>query len=289
MANAKLAAIILTKNEERNLPGCLASLEGLADEVYVIDSGSSDKTARIADEAGAIVLTHDFHNYAIQFNWAIENIPGEANWLLRIDADERIGPQMRDSILGAIAGASEELNGIMLARRTEFLGKRLQFGGTFPIWLLRVWRRETGFCEDRWMDEHIVLKQGEVAYSTGELLHLIPDSLAAWSRKHVWYAERECLDVVAEASAGSLQGQAGLKRNAKTKLYYRLPMGLRVIAFFIYRYLFQLGFLDGKIGFFYHFLQCAWYRMLVDGLLMERRLSTALAAENSTPSEADGR
>jgi hypothetical protein len=80
-----------------------------------------------------------------------------------------------------------------------------------------------------------------------------------------------------------------LKRNAKTNLYYRLPMGLRVIAFFMYRYLFQLGFLDGKVGFFYHFLQCAWYRMLVDGLLMERRLSTALAAENSTPSEADGR
>lgn len=284
MASVRLAAIILTKNEERNLPGCLASLKGLAEEVYVIDSGSTDKTTHIAEEAGAVVLKHEFYNYARQFNWAIENIPDGAEWLLRIDADERIGALMRDSIRGMIADAPGELNGIMLARRTEFLGKRLRFGGTFPIWLLRVWRRGTGFCEDRWMDEHIVLQRGEVAYAKGELLHLIPDSLAAWSRKHVWYAERECLDVGSDASADSLQGQAGLKRNAKTNLYYRLPMGIRVLAFFLYRYVLQLGFLDGKVGFLYHFLQCAWYRMLVDGLLLERSLTVAAAAGDMTPS-----
>jgi hypothetical protein len=163
-------------------------------------------------------------------------------------------------------------DGAMVALRVVFLGKRLRFGGTFPVWLLRVWRRGQGRCEDRWMDEHMVVLGGRVVKAKGELVHVIPKSLAEWSRKHVWYAERECLDAMGESGDGGLAGQAGAKRVAKTKVYYRMPGMVRVVAFWFYRYVVQLGFLDGKVGFLYHFLQCGWYRMLVDGMLEERRL-----------------
>lgn len=271
MGNNRLAAIILTKDEENDLPGCLASLRGVADEVYVIDSGSRDRTVEIAKVLGAVVLRHPFENYARQFNWAIENIPTEAEWVMRIDADERLDGRQAESVRHLVDRAGEEVSGIELARRTVFLGKRLRYGGTFPVWLLRVWRRGRGQCEDRWMDEHMVVKGGEVLRAEGELMHLIPKSLAEWSRKHVWYAEREVRDVMAPQEA-ELEGQAGFVRSAKSNVYYRMPRMARVVAYWFYRYVVRLGFLDGKVGFLYHFLQGLWYRMVVDSLLEEQEV-----------------
>lgn len=274
--NDRVAAIILTRNEETNLAGCVRSLQEVADEVYVIDSGSTDATVTLAKEAGASVLQHPFENHSRQMNWAIENIPTDAEWLLRIDADERLSKKLARELRQMVDTAPGDLSGVLVPRRTQFMGKRLRFGGTFPVWLLRTWRSGTGRCEDRWMDEHIVVNRGRVARVQGELLHIIPNSLAEWSRKHVWYAERELLDICGPSNSSELTGQAALVRRAKNSVYYRLPPMVRVLGFWAYRYFVQLGFLDGKIGFLYHFLQCAWYRMLVDGLLEERkrRIST---------------
>lgn len=270
MHKTRLAAVVLTKNEEYDLPECLASLRELADEVYVIDSGSEDRTVEIARRSGASVLEHPFTSHAKQINWAIENIPTEAGWVLRIDADERPCAEMRRSVRAIIESEPADVSGVMLARRTIFLGRRLRFGGTFPVWLLRVWRRGAGRCEDRLMDEHMVLTRGRTVRAKGELLHVIPKNLAEWSRKHVWYAERECLDIAGGAEDALPQGQAGLSRKAKLRVYYRMPVLLRAVSFWAYRYFFRLGFLDGKVGLLYHFLQCAGYRMLVDGMIMER-------------------
>jgi glycosyltransferase involved in cell wall biosynthesis len=268
-----LAAIILTKDEERDLPGCLASLQGLADVVFVVDSGSVDRTTEIARSMGALVLEHPFVNQAKQMNWAIENVQTDAEWVLRIDADERIDEELSRSLRDLMSKVDLGVSGIVMARRTVFLGKRLRFGGTFPVQLLRVWRNGHGACEDRWMDEHIVLRGGSTVQSEGELVHLIPKSMAEWSRKHIWYAERECLDVESGGAsvAEALEGQAAQKRKAKTAVYYRLPSVLRVFGYWVYRYFGQLGFLDGKAGFIYHFLQGFWYRLLVDVMLEERR------------------
>lgn len=290
MKQPRLAAIILTKNEERDLPGCLASLEDCVDEVYVIDSGSYDATREIAEQAGAIVLERSFDTYARQFNWAIDSVPTDADWLLRIDADERVTPELAQSLRALMRTAPESCTGVSVARRTIFMGRRLRFGGTFPVWLLRVWRRGAGKCEDRAMDEHIVLQGGEVVYASGELDHVIPKSLAEWSRKHVWYAERECIDARAECDGGpALEGQAGRIRGMKTSLYYRMPPYLRVVAYWAYRYFGQLGFLDGRAGLVYHFLQGAWYRALVDALLDEedlrRRSATSGLAERKVAAE----
>lgn len=271
MREVRIAAIVLTKDEEQDLPGCLESLQGVADEVYVVDSGSRDGTIEVAKRFGATVLEHPFVNHADQLNWAIENAGTTAEWLLRIDADERVDGELGRSLKLIARNAEANISGIELALRTVFLGKRLRHGGTFPLWLLRMWRRGEGICEERWMDEHMVLRQGKSVRANGELIHLIPKSLEKWSMKHVWYAKRECQDVRSEGPASSkgLCGQAADRRRMKNGVYYRLPPVFRAFCYWGFRYFGQLGFLDGKVGFVYHFLQGLWYRVLIDVMLLE--------------------
>ncbi|MBN9660804.1 MAG: glycosyltransferase family 2 protein [Acidobacteria bacterium] len=283
-----IAAIILTKNEEQDLPGCLESLRLVADEVYVIDSGSTDRTLEIAAAAGATVLFHKFENHARQMNWALGNVPSNAAWMIRLDADERISPELARSIRTAVDRCDAQVNGLLMPRRTVFLGKRLRFGGTYPVWLLRAWRSGTASCEDRWMDEHMVLSSGQTAKVEGELLHIIPKDLAEWSRKHVWYAERECIDARSNGTASeNFGGQAKWKRTAKNGVFYRLPPVWRAFGYWVFRYIFMLGILDGGRGFVYHFLQAAWYRVLVDCMLCQDDWRRPSAATQSPQKAAE--
>ncbi|MBI2685999.1 MAG: glycosyltransferase family 2 protein [Acidobacteria bacterium] len=272
--NRPIAAIVLTKNEERDLPACLESLRGLADEVYVIDSGSTDRTVAVAEEFGARVLAHPFASYAPQFNWALDNIPTNAEWILRIDADERISPKLRDELLAACDSVTAEVAGVMIPRRIRFLGKDIRYGDSYPVWLLRVWRKGIGRCEDTQMDEHMVLQTGTTIKVSGDLIHDIPKDLNEWTNKHNWYASRECQDIqTLLRNAGSLEGQAGRKRWLKQNVYLHLPPFYRACLYWFYRYILRLGFLDGREGLIYHFLQGFWYRFLVDAKLHEARLS----------------
>jgi hypothetical protein len=130
------------------------------------------------------------------------------------------------------------------------------------------------------MDEHMVLSGGQVRRLSGHLIHEIPKSLSEWTRKHDWYAERECLDILnGSGKAALLGGQAGVKRFLKQNVYLRLPLFHRALLYWFYRYFLRLGFLDGKEGLIYHFLQAFWYRFLVDAKLYElQRMSGAKAA-----------
>jgi len=271
MKQTTLAAIVLTKDEERDLPACLESLEGLATERYVIDSGSTDRTVAIAEEYGARVLLHTFVSHAAQFNWALENVPSEAEWVLRIDADERIGRRQREELRAALREAPEDVTGFEIVRRIRFLGRELRYGDTYPIWLLRVWRRGEGRCEDTWMDEHIVLRRGKVRRVKGDLIHDLPKDLTEWTAKHNWYASRECQDIKSREAAAALEGQAGTKRWLKQNVYLRFPLFYRAFFYWFYRYFLKRGFLDGRQGLVYHFLQGFWYRFLVDAKLYEGR------------------
>ena len=269
MKQVTLAAIVLTKNEERDLPPCLESLEGLAAEVYVVDSGSTDRTVAVAEEHGAQVISHPFANYSTQFNWAVDNVPSAAEWVLRIDADERISDRLREALAEALREAPEDVTGIEMARRIRFLGRELRYGDTYPVWLLRIWRRGEGRCEDTWMDEHIVLRRGTVRRVQGDLIHDIPKDLTEWTAKHNWYASRECQDITSHEAAAALEGQAGTKRWLKQNVYLRFPLFYRAMFYWFYRYFLKLGFLDGRQGLVYHFLQGFWYRFLVDAKLYE--------------------
>lgn len=278
---SRVAAVILTKNEERDLPACLESLAGVVSDIYVIDSGSTDRTVEISKRYGAHVLTHSFVNQATQLNWALSRVDTGADWLLRIDADERLSEELRKEILEHLPGIGTEVSGLLVPRRIRFLGRAINHGDSYPVWLLRLWRRGTGRCEDTWMDEHIMLTGGQTLKLRGDLIHDIPKSLSEWTRKHDWYASRECKDLLATTNGEgeSLAGQpANMKKKLKKRLFLRLPPFYRAFLYWFYRYFLRLGFLDGKEGLIYHFLQAFWYRFLVDAKLFELQKNARKAA-----------
>ena len=267
-----LAAIILTKNEERDLPACLESLRDLATEIYVVDSGSTDGTVAIAQEFGARVLSHEFTSHASQMNWAIDNISSKAEWVLRIDADERISNRQLQEIRKSLHRAGVDVTGFELARRIRFLGRDLKYGSTYPIWLLRIWRSGYGRCEDLWMDEHIIVRCGQVERVGGDLIHVIPKDLSEWAAKHNWYSTRECTDLSGGETETDLTGQSQRTRWLKNNVYLHLPLFYRAFLYWLYRYVMRLGFLDGRPGLIYHFLQGFWYRFLIDAKLYEEEV-----------------
>ena len=274
MPITKLTAIILTRDEERDLPGCLESVAPVATSMYVVDSWSTDRTVEIARQFGANVLVHEFENQAAQFNWALQQIDA-ADWVLRIDADERLSAALQNSIRSHLHDADSDLNGLEMARRVVFLGRTIRHGDSYPVWLLRLWRYGRGQVEERWMDEHIELTGGRVERLTGDLLHVIPKSLDEWITKHNSYASRECMDMVRHSTrSGGPAGHASVRRHLKVLFYARLPPFWRCALFWFYRYVCRLGFLDGRSGMIYHYLHAFWYRFLVDAKFFEMDQAT---------------
>lgn len=273
----KLAAVILTFNEELHLARCIASLKCLASEVLVVDCFSDDATLDIAAAHGARVIQHEWVNHATQFNWALTQLDASTDWVLRIDADEVLTPSLLAEIQSRLPGIGPDTHGVYLGRRMSFQGRLIRHGGVFPIRVLRLFRFGKGKCENRWMDEHIKVAGPSVDF-LGELIDDNLNSLTWWTEKHNKYASREAVDLlnleygfmphdsVAQLLGGS---QAGFKRWLKERIYARLPGGFRAFGYFFYRYFIRLGFLDGQAGTAFHFLQGFWYRYLVDAKVTE--------------------
>ena len=272
-----LTVVILTYNEERHLARCIASLQGLDAQLLVADSFSTDRTLEIAREHGARVVQHPFETQARQFNWALTQLEPDAEWVLRIDADEILTPELVSEIRERLPRLGDEIDGVNVGRRMTFQGRLIRHGGVFPVHVLRLFRAGRGRCEDRWMDEHIKVPGQTVCFG-GELIDDNLQSLTWWTDKHNRYASREAVDLLnlehgfmPQDSVARLQGagQAGLKRWLKEVVYARLPGGLRAFAYFFYRYVLRLGFLDGAEGTAFHVLQGFWYRYLVDAKVAE--------------------
>ncbi|HUQ80916.1 MAG TPA: glycosyltransferase family 2 protein [Gemmatimonadaceae bacterium] len=276
-SRASLAAIVLTFNEERNLPDCLVSLAGWVDRVFVVDSGSTDRTIEIARQAGATVVQHPFEHYGAQRNWAIDHLPVEADWTLHIDADERITPELRSSITAALARQPRGVDGFLVSRRTMFMGQWIRHGGHYPAWHLRVIRTGAGRCEDRLYDQHFYV-MGAVQKLQGDLIDTLTPDIATFTARHLRWAALEAAEHEAPANAqGRIRGRldsdnAIEQRRWLRDWYARLPLFVRPTAYFLYRYVVRLGFLDGRAGLVFHVLQGFWFRFLVDALILERRL-----------------
>lgn len=268
----KLCVIVLTKNEEIHLGRCLASVNPLQASVLVIDSFSDDGTEAISKSHGATFVTNKFVNQAQQFNFALSLLNTDVQWVLRIDADEYLTNELVQNIRGAILGF-DRYAGYSFKRRMTFGRKIMRHGGVFPVEVVRLFRHGKGVCEERWMDEHIVV-DGPVGSLEGELIDDSLKSLTWWIQKHNIYSNREAVEVLklkygSKSSEKSIAGSAGLKRFIKDHVYSKLPVVPKVLAYFLYRYLFRLGFLDGKEGFAFHFLQGFWYRYLVEVKVQE--------------------
>jgi glycosyltransferase involved in cell wall biosynthesis len=267
-----LSVIILTLNEESNLPFCLASLRGLEAKVFVVDSGSTDRTVSIARDYGATVVQHEFENYARQFNWALDTLPLSGEWTMRLDADERLMPELTDELRAALPAMPASVSALAVKRRVYFWGRWIRYGGYYPIWLVRVWRTGKARCEDSWMDEHTAVSEGEIREMRGDIIDENRKGLTFWIDKHNHYSDREVKWILAGApcpSAGQIGQQAARKRFLKQTLYGRAPRVTRAVIYWLYRYFLRVGFLDGRAGFVFHFLQALWYRIVVDAKLYE--------------------
>lgn len=276
---ADITVVILTFNEQMHIARALASVRSFATRVVVVDSGSTDQTARLAVEGGAEVFVNPFVNQAKQFQWALDNTGITTTWIMRLDADEVISKALAAEVGEKLPVTADDVVGMNLRRRHVFMGKWIRHGGRYPLRLLRIWRTGHGRVEDRWMDEHIFVWGGKTIDLDHDFSDVNLNDLSFFVDKHNKYATREAIEVInhrlglfrhdeTTESTGT-SSQAALKRWIKEKIYNRIPFGISSSAYFVWRYVFQLGFLDGQAGLIYHFMQGFWYRFLVGAKVVE--------------------
>lgn len=274
-----LAIIILTHNEELHIDRALQAVSPLGPQVVIVDSGSTDRTLEIAAAHGATILKNPWTNYARQFQWALDHADIQADWVMRLDADEVVEPDLVEEIRQRLPTLPPAVSGVNLKRKHVFMGRWIHHGGRYPLILLRIWRRGHARIEQRWMDEHMLLTQGAAVTFNGGFADVNLNDLGFFTDKHNKYATREAVDVInakrglfardMALAADNTSGAASLTRLLKERLYNRLPPGLAAGSYFLLRYVIQLGFLDGREGAIYHVLQGFWYRYLVGAKVLE--------------------
>lgn len=273
-----ISVIILTYNEEIHIKRCLDRISKYVKNVFIIDSFSTDNTLEIAKEYDNVkILQNKWTNYATQFNWALENADINSEWVLRLDADEYLTPELIDELSNKLPTLGDDVSGVIFPLRRVFLGRVIRRGMN-QVKLLRLFRNGKAKSEVRLMDEHIQLLDGHAIEFDNEFADDNLNNLSWWAQKHIGYAIREAVDLLDIeldlTNAGKsdenkqISEQAHKKRMMKHK-YARKPLFWRSFAYFCYRYFFKLGFLEGKEGFLWHFMQGWWYRTMVDAKVFE--------------------
>ena len=286
MSRIPVSAVVLTRDEELNLGACLESMQALLDEVYVVDSGSTDRTLEIARAHGAIVVEHEFTGHSAQWQWALSNLPLKHEWVLGLDADQRLTPELADELRAQFADTSslESYAAFYVTRRNVFRGKWIRWGGYYPKRFIKLFRRSQLVHEEADLLDHHFRVTGKVGTLKHDLIeeNLKEDSIDFWIQKHLRYA-----DLLAQEEARRRNGRspATVKPAAfgnpderaewQNKTWAILPRFVRAPAYFLWRYFFRLGFLDGKQGFAFHFLHAFWFRLITDLKIDEQRRADA--------------
>lgn len=265
----KIAVVILSKNEEKHIKRAIESAKKITNIVYVVDSGSVDDTVKIASNSGATVLYRKWTTHSEQFNWALEFLPTDINWVIRLDSDEYFDEELTESIIELVSDCPNDVNGFWCDRYIYFDSTPIKHGGVFPCPVIRVFRRGFGIVESRVMDEHIVVT-GQISFLRGALIDENLNGLSFWIDKHVRYS---CLEAYEYIKSGySFTDKLDPIHQTKIRnksLYYKAPLYIRAVALFLYRYFLKFGFLDGAVGLKFYFLHTLWYRMLVDFRIAE--------------------
>lgn len=272
-----ISVLILTKDEESNIRECLESVKW-TDEIFIIDSGSSDKTLEIAGEYTKKISYHPFENYSKQRNSALSALPIKNKWVLNLDADHRISEKLRKEIFKNFENRiNDNIKGFLISRRTIFMNRWIRHGGHYPTYHAVLFRRGCGFCEDRLYDQHFVVN-GTVKILKGDIIDIITASIAEFIERHNRWSMLEAAEFLSGKTPekpGTVKpdpfGNPMERRRFLRHTYNRSPLFIRAFLYFLLRYFFKLGFLDGKEGFVFHFLQGFWYRFLVDAKIYEIR------------------
>jgi glycosyltransferase involved in cell wall biosynthesis len=273
-----VAAVVLTFNEERNLDACLASLAGWVSELHVVDSGSTDQTLAIAARHCARVTSHTFETHARQWQWALQSLPLAADWVLALDADQRVTPELAADIRQLVATGDAAVAGAYVKRRQVFRGRWIRHGGYYPKYLLKLFRRSAVWMDEGDLVDHHFHVRGDTVLLDHDIIedNRNEASIAAWTAKHNRYAVLQAQEQLARAAATNgtkpaLFGSPDERVLWLKRVWNGLPLYWRPALYFGYRYVLRLGFLDGREGFVFHVLQAFWYRLLVDINIDEMR------------------
>lgn len=272
-----LAVIILTYNEEANIAQALDSIAGWANEIFILDSLSTDLTLEIAQKYGCHIAQNKFENYAKQRNYALDQLPIRSEWVLFLDADEWVPRELKQEISDLIVASPEE-NGFYLSWRLIWMGRWIK-RGYYPTWILRLLRCGKGHCEDRAVNEHLIV-EGKTGKLRNDFMHEDRKGVTDWIAKHNVYATREAQELFnkqvapdyREIDARIFGTQAQRKRWLRYRIWNNLPPLIRPFFYFFYRYILAGGFLDGREAFVYHFLQALWFPMLIDIKYLEMKM-----------------
>ena len=249
-----ISILIPTLNEEKNLPHALKSC-AFADQIFVLDSGSTDATKAIAEAAGANFIQHQWEGYARQKNWGLNSLPISSDWVFILDADEMITPLLRDELLAVAVGDTiTDKTGFYINRYFVWEGKEIRHCGYYPSWNLRFFRRGKAMYEERDVHEHMIV-DGPVDYLKGEMHHEDRRGRDYLWQKHLRYAELEAKEmqkIVSGVSTGGLKatffGNWQERRRAiRERIWPYLPF--RWAFRFLFMYVMKRGFLDGATGF----------------------------------------
>ncbi|MBV9894780.1 MAG: glycosyltransferase family 2 protein [Chloroflexi bacterium] len=249
--STRVSVLVPTLDEELNLPECLDSLTW-ADEVFVLDSYSHDTTVEVARARGATVVQHGWEGYSRQKNWALSTLPFRNDWVLIVDADERVTPELRCELQQVLANPT--CDGYYLNRKFIFLGTWIRHAGWYPSWNLRLFRHRLGRYDDREVHEHVVLN-GRAGYLRSDLLHRDRRGLEAYISRHNRYstleatarlkAERDAPDR-AKLPVSVLASPVQRKRFLRERVWPHVPG--KPLVLFVYMYFLRRGFLDGRAG-----------------------------------------
>lgn len=264
-----ISILILTKDEEKNLPGCIESVRW-SDDIHVLDSVSRDNTQAVARKLGAIVTERPFDNWAAHQNWALANIPFKHMWVFYLDADERCTPSLKDALLQAVAAPGENV-AYRIQRRDFFLGTWLKHVQTSPFYM-RLFRPECMKYER--LVNPVSIPSGPIAQLTGYLDHFpFSKGIGHWIERHNQYSRFEAEQIVANRRAqGEERPKVSIRsalfekdfhkrRFHQKELFYKTP-GRPLIKFLVL-YLLKKGFLDGRAGFTYATLQAIYEYLIV--------------------------
>lgn len=259
-----IAVIILVGREKLHIRRCIEKLQPLEPHhVFVVESQPSDGTHEIAVEMGAVTVFNKWPGlYAKQFNWALDNLPIEAKWVLRMDADEYLTDDTIERLKSDLPNMPDDVSGLNIELKRKFRGGEIRHGTT-GIRQARIFRYGIGRCEDRAMDEHIVVSQGRIIDYDGAFYDDSLMPFEEWKEKHRGYAKREAQDAIALFANPERLAHPSATDLKKIK-YYKLPPYFRAFAYFCIRYILKCGLLDGIAGWRWNFWQGLWYRWLVD-------------------------
>ncbi len=278
--NPAFSFIILTFNEEQHLPRLLNSIAQLNAPIFILDSGSTDDTLRIAESFRAFVKYHPFENHPKQWDYALKDFQVQTPWVIGLDADQIVTPELLELLLNFNEEAYSNVEGIYFNRKNIFKGKWIKYGGYYPKYQLKMFRYGIGYSDlNENMDHRFIVTGNTVIWKKGHIIeeNLKENKIRFWIEKHNRYS-----DLVANEEIERMENLR--KQTIKPKLFgdpyqrtaylksmwWKLPRFFRPFIYFTYRMTFQLGILDGRTGILFHFLQGFWFRLIVDVKIAEK-------------------